>query len=199
MADEASLHRARSGDGAAFADIVEPYRRELHLHFFFYRMLGSFDDADDALQETLLAAWRGLASFQSRGPPRRGDGAGGPPGRGTQRRITSQLVGQRHADAASHAVDSLLAEDIRIAMPPLAAVWEGRERAAAFLAEVAFRLVPQARFIQTRASGQPALAVYTRHENIGVWRVGGLLVITLRGERTSALTRSNPTPCDRSA
>src|SRR5215472_16705524 len=62
MASQALLDRARAGDDAAFAELVAPYRRELHVHC--YRMLGSFDDADDAVQETLLAAWRGLASFQ---------------------------------------------------------------------------------------------------------------------------------------
>ena len=63
-ADEALLDRARCGDADAFTELVEPHRRELHVHC--YRMLGSFDDADDALQETLLAAWRGLATFQAR-------------------------------------------------------------------------------------------------------------------------------------
>jgi RNA polymerase sigma-70 factor (TIGR02960 family) len=58
------LQRARAGDTAAFDRLVAPHRRPLHTHC--YRMLGSPFDADDALQETLLAAWRGLAGFESR-------------------------------------------------------------------------------------------------------------------------------------
>src|SRR5215471_5958792 len=56
--------RARAGDGQAFGELVEPYRRELQVHC--YRILGSAQDAEDALQETLLAAWQGLAGFEGR-------------------------------------------------------------------------------------------------------------------------------------
>ncbi|WP_239151705.1 sigma-70 family RNA polymerase sigma factor [Virgisporangium aurantiacum] len=58
------LPRARAGDGAAFGELVEPFRRELHVHC--YRILGSLQDAEDVLQETLVAAWRGLAGFDGR-------------------------------------------------------------------------------------------------------------------------------------
>ncbi|MBO9662671.1 RNA polymerase subunit sigma-70 [Dokdonella sp.] len=64
IAETEQLSRARAGDAAAFDRLVAPRRRQLHMHC--YRMLGSPFDADDALQETLLAAWRGLASFESR-------------------------------------------------------------------------------------------------------------------------------------
>ena len=58
------ITRARAGDGEAFRELTEPYRRELQVHC--YRMLGSFQDAEDALQDTLLAAWQGLEGFEGR-------------------------------------------------------------------------------------------------------------------------------------
>jgi RNA polymerase sigma-70 factor (TIGR02960 family) len=58
------ISRARAGDGDAFRELTEPYRRELHVHC--YRMLGSFADAEDALQDTLLTAWQGLGGFEGR-------------------------------------------------------------------------------------------------------------------------------------
>ena len=58
------IERARGGDGEAFGQLIEPHRRELMVHC--YRMLGSAQDAEDALQETMLAAWRGLAGFEGR-------------------------------------------------------------------------------------------------------------------------------------
>jgi RNA polymerase sigma-70 factor (TIGR02960 family) len=58
------ITRARAGDSEAFRELTGPYRRELQVHC--YRMLGSFQDAEDALQETLLAAWQGLGGFEGR-------------------------------------------------------------------------------------------------------------------------------------
>jgi RNA polymerase sigma-70 factor (ECF subfamily) len=100
------------------------------------------------------------------------------------RRLTAALLAHD-----VEAVVALLAEDVRVSMPPLPAVWQGRVIAARFLTEVAFRLVPEARFVTTRANRQPALAVYTRDNADGVWRVSGLLVITPDGDRIAGLTR----------
>ncbi len=62
------LAAARRGDRSAFDALAAPHRRELHVHC--YRMLGSVDDADDAVQETMLRAWRGIATFDGTWPLR---------------------------------------------------------------------------------------------------------------------------------
>src|ERR671929_635474 len=64
MATTDRITRARAGDGEAFRELTEPHRRELQVHC--YRMLGSFQDAEDALQDSLLAAWQGLGGFEER-------------------------------------------------------------------------------------------------------------------------------------
>jgi RNA polymerase sigma-70 factor (TIGR02960 family) len=61
---EQTLAHARAGDEAAFRELTDPYRRELQSHI--YRIVGSAQDAEDLLQETLLAAWRGLEQFEER-------------------------------------------------------------------------------------------------------------------------------------
>ena len=64
MTEQQVLEAARGGDEDAFAKLIYPYRRELHAHC--YRMLGSAADAEDALQDALLGAWRGLPRFEGR-------------------------------------------------------------------------------------------------------------------------------------
>src|SRR6202046_1583483 len=62
--EQSLLERARAGDEGAFGRLIEPRRGELHAHC--YRMLGSVHDAEDALQDALLRAWRGLPQFEGR-------------------------------------------------------------------------------------------------------------------------------------
>jgi RNA polymerase sigma factor (sigma-70 family) len=58
------ISKARTGDGDAFGQLTEPHRRELQVHY--YRMLGSSQEAEDTLQETLLAAWQSFGGFEDR-------------------------------------------------------------------------------------------------------------------------------------
>jgi RNA polymerase sigma-70 factor (TIGR02960 family) len=58
------IARTRAGDGDAFRELTDPHRRELHVHC--YRMLGSVQDAEDVLQDTMLAAWQGFGGFEER-------------------------------------------------------------------------------------------------------------------------------------
>ena len=64
LVNESALSRARTGDHQAFAALTDPYRRELQLHC--YRILGQVQDAEDAVQETLVSAWSALESFEER-------------------------------------------------------------------------------------------------------------------------------------
>src|SRR4051795_1666825 len=64
MGETELVSRARRGDGSAFEAAIAPHRRELLVHC--YRMLGSVQDAEDVLQETMLAAWQGFGEFEAR-------------------------------------------------------------------------------------------------------------------------------------
>jgi hypothetical protein len=64
VAADVMLGRAQAGDERAFGELTEPYLSELQLHC--YRILGSVQDAEDVLQETMLAAWRGLSQYEGR-------------------------------------------------------------------------------------------------------------------------------------
>jgi RNA polymerase sigma-70 factor (TIGR02960 family) len=315
MVTEQLLAGARAGDGEAFRELVEPYRRELQVHC--YRMLGSVQDAEDLLQETLMAAWRGLDRFQGRASLRTwlyriatnrclnalragdrrireqsprtevtlpdptrwveptwlepypdalldglADTAPGPDARyetkesislafvaamqslpprqravlvlrdvlgfrasevadalGTSEdSVTSALkraraalatqlpaggaalpdsrrereLAARFAEAFERgdidAIVALLTDDAWLRMPPLPLEYQGREAAAGFLKTIAFRGTRRYRLIPTRANGQPAYGCYLYDAHTPIARAHGLLVITLAGERISALT-----------
>jgi RNA polymerase sigma-70 factor (ECF subfamily) len=316
--DAALVTRARSGDAGAFGELVAPYRQELHVHC--YRILGSVADAEDALQESLTAAWQGLDGFEARAsirtwlyrittnrclnllrssrrrapahapamdveppePSRLGevawlepypdtllaglpDSAAGPEARYEQREAVSlafvtalqllppqqrvalilsdvldfsarevaqQLDTTEHAvygalkraratlarrrPAASEppplpgsaaeqqvlsrllraweagdtgALVALMTDDVWLRMPPSPLEYQGREQLARWFATVVFREDRHFRLVPTRANGQPAFGVYLPSPLTGRPHVFDLVVITLAGNRVSAITR----------
>jgi RNA polymerase sigma-70 factor (TIGR02960 family) len=318
VTNEALIARARAGDGDAFSELVDPYQGELRLHC--YRILGSLQDAEDAVQETLLAAWLGFAGFEGRAsvrtwlyrvatsrclnmlrsasrrpvaqaslpvePPEPtrlsdvtwlqpypdvllgslADAERGPEARYEAREAISlafvtalQLLPPRqraalilrdvlgfHASEVAGMVDAteesvtsalkraramlrdqpgpagprlpapepdspeeqrlvrrftkafgdydvdgviaLLTEDAWVKMPPVPFEYQGREAARRFFAAIPAH-AGDFRFIATRANGQPAFGVYRRDPVTGVGHANGLLVLTLRGELISEITR----------
>jgi RNA polymerase sigma-70 factor (ECF subfamily) len=312
---EDALGRARSGDENAFRELIDPYRKELQLHC--YRILGSLQDAEDQLQETLLAAWRGLDGFEGRAsmrawlyriatnrclnalrdrrrrpqeirmieppePTRRvepiwldpypdvlfeglTDTAPGPEARYETREavglafvaalqhlpprqraalVLRDVLGFRTAEVAdlldsteasvkgalqraratvderTHAggperaplprsaserelvgrfaaavergdtdgIVALLTEDAWVTMPPEPYEYQGRRAIARFLKERQARRGADLRIVATRANGQPAFACYLPDTQAAIARAYGLFVLTLEGDRVSAIT-----------
>jgi RNA polymerase sigma-70 factor (ECF subfamily) len=322
MTSMALLDRARRGDNDAFAQLTDPYRREIQTHC--YRMLGSLQDAEDALHDTLLGAWQGLAGFEARAsvrtwlyrvatnrclnarraaarraaqgwplpdvdpiaPSRLGevmwlepypdalfDGSPdqlGPEARYEAREaislafvtalqllparqravlilrdvlgfhavevaemlettvesVTSALkrargtLKKRMAPTADHAppprpnsaeeqalvarlayayetgdVDrlvELLTDDVVVAMPPVPFEYCGQALAREFHTAVSFRGGRTWTVLPTRANGQPAFGAYLRLPGNGPQPTVGLIVMTLAGQRVSAITRFDP-------
>jgi RNA polymerase sigma-70 factor (ECF subfamily) len=313
------IARARAGDHNAFRDLVQGHSHELQVHC--YRILGSLQDAEDALQETLVSAWRSLGEFGQRSSLRtwlyqiatnrclsmlRADsrrpriahplpeailpeptGAGDPPWLepypdvlldhlvdqrpgpearyetteaislafitalqllpprqravlvlrdvlgyragevakmldATQESVQSALkraratvdkyladsgssrptrqpdtTAERHlvaqlADALERAdvqaLVGLLAEDVRVSMPPAMLEYRGIDVARQFFAAVTLRPDRSYRVVPTRANGQPALGTYLADRNTGVFRAHGLFVVTIAGDRIGAIT-----------
>jgi RNA polymerase sigma-70 factor (TIGR02960 family) len=310
---EATLERARSGDDRAFGELTGPYRGELQLHC--YRILGSVQDAEDVLQETLLAAWRGLGQYEGRAslrtwlyriatnrclnalrasgrrprtepegpsflttePTRRGeplwlepypdvlldglpDAGAGPEARyeaketialafvtavqhlpprqravlvlrdvlgfrplevadmldSSEASVNSALQRARATMAtrlpgpdreraplprsarfatafAGNDIDgvvTLLTDDAWFTMPPITLEYQGREAIAGFLGDITTWRGPRRyRLVPTRANGQPAFGCYLQEAQAPVFRAHGMIVLTLQGDRISAITR----------
>ena len=313
---EPTLSRARQGDQHAFRELTDPYRAELQLHC--YRILGSLQDAEDQLQETLLAAWRGLDGFEGRAsvrawlyriatnrclnalrargrrpqevsrmveppePTRRveptwlepypdvlleglADTAPGPDPRYETREsvglafvaalqhlppqqraalVLRDVLGFRTAEVAAmlenseasvkgalqrargaldarvpedereraplprsarerelvgrfvaavergdtDGVVSLLTDDAWVTMPPEPYEYQGRQAIARFLRDRAIRRGANLRLVPTRANGQPAFGCYLPDPQAPIARAYGLMVLTLDGDRISAIT-----------
>ena len=313
------ITRACAGDDEAFRELVDAHTRELQVHC--YRILGSLQDAEDALQETLMSAWRNLEGFRQRSslrlwlyqiatnrclsmlraesrrprtavpmndalpeptgtseipawlqpypdvllndladrnpgpearyetteaislafivalqllPPRqravlvlrdvlgypalevaqmldtthdgvrsalkraratvdsylaesRGAATAQPPNTATEQRIVAQLT-DAFARGDVHALIALLTDDVRLSMPPAMLEYQGVDSARRFFSSVTFRPGRTYRLVPTRANRQPAFGVYTQDPHTRAWRAYGLLVVTISGERITAVT-----------
>ena len=160
------IERVKAGDEHAFRQLVRPYQGELQLHC--YRILGSAQDAEDALQETLLAAWRGLARFEGR----------------------SSVRTWLYRVATNYCLKALRSASRRppVNWPPLSLEYHGRDLVARFLAATGLRPGRRPRLIPTRANGQPAFGMYAQDPQAGIFHAAGLLVLTLSGGSICAMT-----------
>lgn len=208
----ALLAAAQRGDEGAFGRLVEPHRRELHAHC--YRMLGSVHDGEDALQEALLRAWRGLSGFEGFSAREVADSL-----ETTVASINSSLQRARKAldaqlpeqsqqttlralgevqlsaivrsymDAMERAdvpaVIALLTEDATWSMPPYASWFRGLDDIDVFLRSA---LAEGWRHVPTHANGQLAVGCYSWSAERECYVPAVVDVLTLRGARITGVT-----------
>ena len=105
-----------------------------------------------------------------------------------ERSLLARLV-QAFEEGDAEAVAALMTEDVWVRMPPVPLEYQGRDLAVRFFATIAFRNGRRWRLVPTRANGQPAFGVYLRDTITAVAHANGLFVITLAGEKVSAITR----------
>src|SRR5437588_706979 len=186
------MTRAQAGDGDAFRELTEPYRRELQVHC--YRMLGSFQDADEVaemldstLESVNSALKRARAGLQRRLPPT-GERAPAPaPDSPAEQALVAEFV-RAYESGDLDALVALLTNDVCVSMPPIPLEYQGRDVVARFFATIirggrTYELIP------TRANGQIAFGAYLRAPTGGLRHGAGLLVLTLTGDQICAVTR----------
>jgi hypothetical protein len=178
-----------------------------------YRILGSLQDAEDALQETLVSPWGNLGEFGQRSSLRtwlyqiatnrclsmlRADSRRGSSGTGSRRPTRQPGTAAEHrlvarfTDALERAdldaLIELLVTDVRLSMPPAMLEYRGIESAQRVIAAAAFRPGRTYRVVPTRANGQPAFGLYLADPHASVYRAYCLLVITTAGDHITAIT-----------
>ncbi len=133
-----------------------------------------------ALKRARATLARELPSADTPAPPQ--------PGSAAEQELVTRIVAAFEA-ADVDGIVSLLTGDAWLRMPPVPLEYQGRELVRRFFATVAFRPGRSYRLIPARANGQPAFGVYVRDPRTGAAHANGLQVITLAGDRISAITR----------
>ena len=146
----------------------------------------------ETTEESVTSALKRARATAGRRPVRRPGSASTrlrrapPPSGSSWRRLTRGVRGRRRRTA----LVALLTEDVWVTRcHPLPLEYQGRELAAQFFAVVAFRPGRRFRMVPTRANGQPAFGVYVHDPHSDLFHASGLLVVTLAGDRISAMTR----------
>jgi RNA polymerase sigma-70 factor (ECF subfamily) len=143
----------------------------------------------DSTEESVTSALkRARATLQQRLPPA-GEGALMPSSRSTAEHELVERFTQAFESSDLDGLVGLLTEDVLFAMPPLSYEWQGHRHARQFLAAIWAGQRAGRRLIATRANGQPAFALYFPDRHGQVMHAVGLLVLTLAGDRVSAVTR----------
>jgi RNA polymerase sigma factor (sigma-70 family) len=193
---------AQAGDQKAFEALVSTYRRELLVHC--YRMLGSFQDAEDLVQETLLCAWEKRTTLTSpgsyrawlyriatnlcldklRSAPRRSLPPDTHPVTGPTHPLPDVTLWEQ-ADISGFV--ALLREDAWLAMPPFPVWFQGRAAIATWFATRIFTPDRQRHLLPTRANGSPAFGLYLREAGSDVYQLFGLVVLGMEGEQITSL------------
>ena len=145
---------------------------------------GILDGTEESVTSALKRA-RAALQYRRAQPPGREPP---PPDSAAERELIARLT--RAYDVGDvDGIVALLADDVRLRMPPVPLEYQGREVADRFLTAVALRQRRTYRLVATRANGQPAFGAYVRDPLTGVAHANGLLVLTLAGERISVMTR----------
>jgi RNA polymerase sigma-70 factor (TIGR02960 family) len=145
-------------------------------------------DILDTTQEAVTSALKRARATLTRQLPAVDREPAPAPGSAAERRLVDRLTRAYEIGDVADIV-ALLTDDVFLAMPPLPLQYQGREAAARFLAAVSFREGRRYRIVPTRSNGQLALAAYVPDPRVGLADLNGLLVLTLTGDRISAITR----------